>query len=322
MLVSSRTLGRTNLKVSPVGLGTVEIGRVYGLGPRTLPDENEAVGLLRRAVELGITFFDTARSYGLAEERIRKSGIAKLPNVVVSAKCCLILEKTDDIAPDEIRKQMREEVEESLRTLGMERLPLLQLHGGSANLIQSGIIQEMAQKLKDEGKVQFVGIAVRGEEAPLAAIKDGFFDTLQFAFSILDQRMAKLVLPEAKKYNIGTVGRSVLLKGALTPVSQYLVAGLAPLKRGSDRAAEVAATFGVDLPSLAIRFVLSNPLISTAIVGSSKIENVENIVKAAEAGPLPAGVLRSLYELAIDDPMQMDPTKWKFSNQPRDGQGI
>ena len=322
MLVSSKTLGRTNFKVSPIGLGTVEIGRVYGLGPRAVPDEKEAIRLLKRAAELGITFFDTARSYELSEERIRKSGIAKLPNIVISTKCCIVLEKTDDIGPEEIRKQMREEVEESLRTLGMEQLPLLQLHGGSANMIRSGVIQDAAQKLKDEGKVRFVGISVRGEEAPLAAIKDGFFDTLQFAYSILDQRMAGRVFAEAKKHNIGIIGRSVLLKGALTPASRYLVEGLTPLKKNSDQAAKIAEELGTDLPSLAIRFVLSNPNIDTAIIGSGKIKNIESAVSAAEAGPLSQDVLDKLYNLAIDDPMQMDPSKWKFSNQPRDGKGV
>lgn len=319
MTMLSRTLGRTGLKVSPVGLGTVEIGNVYGLGPRTLPSEEEVIRLLQQAVELGVTFIDTARSYGVAEERIRKSGIGKNPNVIISTKCCLAFEKNDDIAPDDMRRMMREEVEESLRVLKIERIPLLQLHGGSERMIKSGIIQETMEKLKREGKVGFVGISTRGEEAPLAAIESGFFDTLQVAHSILDQRMTARVFPEAQKHSVGIINRSVLLKGALTPASQYLVEGLGPLKKASDKAAKIAQELGMDLPSLAVRFVLSNPAVNTAIIGSSKLKNIESTVTAAEAGPLPEEVLVQLRQLAIDDPMQMDPSKWKHWNQPRDG---
>ncbi len=317
--MNPRVLGRSGLQISPIGLGTVELGKVYGLGPREVPDEQAAIRLLQQAVELGVRFFDTARSYGLAEEHIRKSGIAKNPEVVISTKCCLIFEKTDDIAPDEMRKMMREEVEESLTVLDMDRVPLVQLHGGSEKMIKTGIIQETMQKLKDEGKVQFVGISTRGEEAPLAAIESGFFDTLQVAHSILDARMTKRVFPEAKKHNIGIINRSVLLKGALTPASKYLVEGLAPLKQRSNQAAEIAEELGTDLPSLAIRFVLSDPAVDVAIIGSNKIKNIESAVAAAKEGPLPEDIIVRLRELAIDDPMQMDPSKWKHWNQPRDG---
>ena len=80
------TLGRTRLKVSRIGLGTAEIGFSYGLGARPLPSEMEAITLLRRAVDLGITFFDTANYYHLAEERIGKSGILENPAVMAETK--------------------------------------------------------------------------------------------------------------------------------------------------------------------------------------------------------------------------------------------
>ena len=319
MVIEKRVLGRTNLAVSPIGLGTVEIGNIYGLGPRELPSEKAVMSMLKKAVLLGVTFIDTARSYGVAEERIRKSGIAKNQNVVISTKCCIEFEKNDDISSEVARKMMREEVEESLRVLEIDSIPLLQLHGGSEGMIRSGVIQETMQKLKDEGKVRFVGISTRGEEAPLAAIESGFFDTIQVAHSILDQRMTKRVFEEAQKHNVGIINRWVLLKGPLTPASKYLVEGLAPLKKASEKAAEIARELGMDLPTLAIRFVLSNPVVSTAIIGSSKIKNIESAVKAAEQGPLPREVVAKLKELAIDDPMQIDPSKWKHWNQPRDG---
>jgi L-galactose dehydrogenase len=75
MNMTYTTLGRTGLKVSRIGLGTAEIGFSYGIGERPLPSEAEAIDLLKKSVDLGITFFDTASYYGVAEERIGKSGI-------------------------------------------------------------------------------------------------------------------------------------------------------------------------------------------------------------------------------------------------------
>ena len=77
------TLGKTGLEVSRIGLGTVEIGLAYGLGNEGLPSEQDAISLLKTVVEMGVTYIDTARGYGLAEERIGKSEIGKNPNIVI-----------------------------------------------------------------------------------------------------------------------------------------------------------------------------------------------------------------------------------------------
>lgn len=308
-----RTLGRTGLSVSPIGLGTTEIGYVYGIGPRNLPSEDEAIKLLHRAVELGITFIDTGHFYGEAEARIGKSGISKLPGVIVSTKCGHVLDRGEAISDEDLAKAMREEVEESLRRLELEVIPLVQVHGGTAARIKDGSIIRAVQKLKSAGLVQWVGISTRGEETPLAAIESGFFDTLQLAHSILDQRMVPRVFAEAKKRNIGIINRSTLLKGALTPASQYLAPELADLKRNSDAAAAIARELGTDLPSLALRFALSNDAVHTVLVGSNKIKNIESAVRAAKQGSLPEEVLKKLRALAVSDPLQIDPKNWPGS---------
>ena len=305
-----RMLGRTGFEVSALGLGTAEIGYVYGIGPRDFPSEDDVIELLHKTVLLGVTFIDTAHFYGAAEERIGKSGIAKLPGVIVSTKCGHVLDRTEDISDVDLARELEAEVDESLRKLSLEQIPLLQVHGGTAEQIRDGSIISVMRKLKDSGKVAHVGISTRGEEAPLAAIGSGFFDALQLAHSILDQRMVARVFAEAKKHNIGIINRSVLLKGALTPASQYLSPTLALLKKNSEAAAALAKEMGTDLPALAIRFALSNDAVSTVLVGSNKIKNIEHAVEAALAGPLSTDVLEKLRELAIEDQMQVDPKYW------------
>ena len=309
-MMQKKLLGKTSLKISRIGLGTAEIGFAYGLGRPTLPSESEAITLLKKSVDLVITFFDTANYYGLAEERIGKSGILQNPEVVVETKCAQFLEKGEYFSSAELEKKIREQVESSLEKLKIDCLPILMLHGPSKEQIENGELIEIMAKLKKEGKFRFAGVSTRGEEPPLAVIASDFFDVIMVAYSILDQRMSEKVLPTAKKNNIGVVNRSVLLKGSLTPLREKLPAGLEPLKKAANEAEKIARELGMDLPTLAVRFTLSEPVIATTLIGTDKIEHLEGAAKAIEAGPLPMEILEKLRALAIDDPNQVDPAKW------------
>jgi len=305
-----KTLGRTGLKVSRIGLGTAEIGFTYGIGKRTLPSEEEAVRLLKMAVDLGITYFDTAYFYGLAEERIGKSGIMKNPDVVVATKCGKFLEEGEDPRGKELENRLREHVEASLKNLGVDCPPLLMLHGGSKEQLERGELVDIFLKFQREGKARFLGISTRGEESALAAIQSNAFDVIQIAYSILDQRMAKKVLPLAMEKNIGVISRSVFLKGVLTPLGEKLSDKLLQLKLRSRMAEGVAQYLKTDLPALALRFTLSNEAVSTSLVGTNSWWNLKKAIIAVKAGLLSNEVISELNELAIDDPFQVDPIKW------------
>ena len=309
--MKTSSLGKTGFEVSRIGLGTVEIGLAYGIGVGEVPSEAEAERILKTAIDLGITYIDTARGYGVAEERIGKFGISKLDGVLVGTKCAQFLEQGEDLTGPELEKRIRADIEESRRQLQIDSLPLVQLHGGTKEQIERGELIEVMQKLKDEGTVQHVGIATRGTSAPQAAIESGFFETIQTAYSILDQRMSTSeVLTRAKQAGVGIINRSVLLKGALTEAAKQLPDELALLKDHSRQAAAIAAELGIDLPALALRFVLSNDAISTALIGTVTPIHLENAVAALAAGPLPDDVVTELAQLAITDENQIDPARW------------
>ncbi len=310
MSIKKQKLGKSGLVVSQIGLGTAELGLAYGIGVRHMPSETETDRILKTAIELGITYIDTARGYGVSEARIGKSGVSRLPGVVVGTKCAQFLEKGVDPRGTELAKLIRGEIEESLRMLKVSSLQLVQIHGGSKEQIERGEIIEIMSKLKDEGKIQHLGIATRGEAAPLAAIATGFFETIQTAYSILDQRMAPRVLPKAHVSSVGIINRSVLLKGALTKVAEKLPAKLRALKENAKLASLLAAEIGIDLPTLAIRFVLSNKAITTALIGTVTPNHLTSAIAALEDGPLPNEVLEKLSPLAISDPRQVDPANW------------
>jgi len=343
------TLGQTNLNVSPLGLGTVEIGLPYGIDIKTLPSDKEAERILKTAVELGITYFDTARGYGVAEERIGKFGISQLDGIVVGTKCAQFLREEPDLTGPRLERRIREEVDTSRQNLKLTTLPLLQLHIESPDFDNLEELIEIMRKLQAEEKVQHIGLACRGEKVPLAALqvlnnqsdewrpledsatglpadlsaedlsevealaKAGpvaVVETIQTAYSILDQRMAAKVLPQAKAKNAGVICRSVLLKGALTPAAEKLPPKLTPLKNNSRAAAKIAAALGTDLPTLAIRFAAFHPAISTILIGTVTPDHLKTALAAIEAGPLPNDILQKLATLAIDDPSQIDPSQW------------
>ncbi|HBE90944.1 MAG: hypothetical protein A3E37_01715 [Candidatus Andersenbacteria bacterium RIFCSPHIGHO2_12_FULL_46_9] len=310
MALTSHPLGSTKLNVSSIGLGTVEIGLPYGIGVTTLPTDKEADRILKTAVDLGITYFDTAHSYGVAEERIGRSGIARLPQIVIGTKCAQFLEKGQDPRGPELEQAIRSEVEESLRRLRTDSLQLLQLHGGSAEQLERGELIDILRRIKDEGKIQHIGIATRGTDAPLAAIETNFFSTIQTAYSILDQRMAAQVFPAAFASNIGIINRSVLLKGALTSSVWHLPPALDPLKENSAQAAAIAKKLSTDLPSLAIRFATSHPAVSTILIGTIEPRHLHSALSAIKEGPLSPPVLGKLSNLAIADPNLVDPAHW------------
>ena len=305
-----RTLGRTGLRVSRIGLGTAELGFAYGLGRRSLLTEAEAIRLLRYAVALGVNYFDTAHFYGLAEERIGKSGIMKDSHVVVATKCGQFLEAGEDPKGLELEQRLRDQVEGSLRNLRLDSIPILMLHGGTKEQIKRGELTGLLNKFQKEGKARFLGISTRGEEAVLMAVESGAFDVIQIAYSILDQRMAECVLPVAIRDGLGVINRSALLKGVLTDWTPQLPEQLKVLQENRNLLNSIANGLKLDLSSLALQFNLSEPWLTSVLVGTNKPENLNKAVLTADLEPLPPVLIQALKSFAIDDPMQVDPSRW------------
>jgi aryl-alcohol dehydrogenase-like predicted oxidoreductase len=263
-------------------------------------------------VKQGITYFDTARAYGEAERLIGAAGITKMPGVVVGTKCGKFLKKESDLHGSEAEKKIREEIDTSRTLLQLDQLPLVQVHLERPEFVEFRKLVEIMRKLKKEGKVAHVGVATRGQDAPLAAMKTGFFETIQVAYSILDQRMAATVLPQAEAQNVGVINRSVLLQGALTPKVEKLPKQLNRLKQHSREAQRIAARLDISLPTLAVRFALSRSGsgLATILIGTAKTHNLESAIEAVNQGPLPAEIVDRLRHVAIEDPAQVDPAQW------------
>ncbi len=308
--METRKLGWTGFPVSVLGLGTVELGMAYGIRVEQPPPRGEAVALLRYAADQGITYFDTARSYGVAEELIGESGIGQRPGVVIATKCGAFYEAGEDPRGEELKRRLREEVDASVQALRRETIDLLQVHGATAEVMGRGELIAVLNELKEAGKVRYFGAATRGEEAPLAAVKSGAFQTVQVALNILDQRMRDRVLPEAFAAGLGVIARSVFLKGVLTPRRSFLPKSLDVLRARADAVEEYLTRQKLGLEEAALRFVWSVPEVSTLLIGTTQKEHIDAAVAAVEKGVLPAPIMGELSGFRLDDPKLVDPKAW------------
>ncbi|MFT5539626.1 MAG: L-galactose dehydrogenase [Alphaproteobacteria bacterium] len=195
------TLGRTGLKVSVAGLGT---GGPSRLGQKGGLSADKTVALIRRAIDLGINFFDTAENYGT--EAILGAGLKDVPrdSVLVSTK--------HYISQDTSAAGMVEMLDESLRTLGTDYLDVFHLHGvmpddydHAVDVLVPALLRE-----RERGKFRFLGITEWGGKDPehvtlTRALTDDCWDVVMVTFNLMNQGARTHILPGAKARNLGTL---------------------------------------------------------------------------------------------------------------------
>jgi aryl-alcohol dehydrogenase-like predicted oxidoreductase len=306
-----RQLGRTGLRVSEIGLGTVELGLDYGMpvdGEHLRPTEEQAAHLLNRALDLGVNFIDTARAYGASEEIIGRALKGRRGEYILASKLAPIREEGQ---PDkELREQVKASIAESLRMLQTDVIDLLQLHHAPVDVVKSGRVLAAAREAQRSGAVRFIGASTYGEDAPLAVLAaGGGYDTLQVAYNLADRTLEAKVLPLAQQ-GVGIIVRSVLLRGVLTHRYIYLPDQLADLKSAIARLSSLVGADAASLPEMAYRFVLANPAVSTALVGTARIEELEAALAYADKGRLPPALVSAIREINVSDRSQLIPSNW------------
>lgn len=276
--MKTRTLGRTGLAVSEIGFGAWAIGG-DAYGPT---DDATSLAALRRAVERGVTFFDTADVYGKgrSEELVGKA--VGRENVVVATKVGWDgsgAERVQNFAPEYIRRAC----EASLRRLG--RIDLYQLHNPPPEAMRAAVA--VLRELQREGKVRFVGASLATAADAGAAIEAGV-ETIQLVYSYLD-RAAERAIDGA---SVGVIAREPLARGLLT--GKFSAATTFPAgdvrskwKDWTRRIALVDEFRSLARPDLplgraALKFVLAHPAVSVAIPGAKTPAQVDENAAASD----------------------------------------
>ncbi|MFD1673766.1 aldo/keto reductase [Alicyclobacillus fodiniaquatilis] len=253
-----RVFGKTDMKVSALGFGGAEIGGST--------DSGAVEQLLGSALDAGLNLIDTAACYGNSEELIGQAVAHRRKDYYLFSKCGHASGlATQDWDP----KTLVDSIDRSLKRLRTDYLDLIQLHSCSLDILKQGDVIEVVQKAKEAGKVRYIGYS-GDNEAALYAVQSGAFDSLQTSINVADQSVLDKVLPEAKARQMGVIAKRPIANVAWQHQTIDENAYYAPywhrlqaLKYGftNQSAAQSVAT--------ALRFTLSSPGVTTAIVGTT-----------------------------------------------------
>jgi len=233
-----RTLGRTGLKVSEIGFGGIPIQTVSG---------NEAVAVVRRALDADINFIDTARAYTTSEENIGEA-------IKGQRNKCIIATKTGARTAEGVRKDLKT----SLSLLGTSSVEVYQLHNVNSDealkeVMKSGGALDAVKSARRKRMVEYVGVTSHRPSVLVHAIRSGEFDTVMVPLNYVERTPLKELIPLANKQNVGTIAMKPLGGGAFTNAVE------------------------------ALKFLLMQP-ISTVVPGVCSIEQVQ---ENAKVGTMP-----------------------------------
>jgi len=289
-----RPFGTSGLIVPALGLGAGQVGDAR-------LSEAEAGRLLGAALDLGLTLVDTARGYGLSEERIGRHLAHRRAGFVLSTKVGYGVEGEADWTGPCVARG----IDEALRRLRTEVLDVVFLHSCPLETLRDPAILGALEEALRAGKIRVAGYS--GENEPLRwALTSGLFGALECSVNMCDQRSLGDVLPEAAARGIAVIAKRPLANGPWThparPAGQYVERYWERLQamRSGDQPLDPGP---FDWDELALRFAAFAPGVSTAIAGTASLEHLTRNAALVARGPLPASAVAGVREafLAHDD---------------------
>lgn len=264
-----RTLGRTGLRVSEIGCGSATLGLtnyIEAWDAQSAETERIALAALERALDLGYNYVDTAASYGegRAEEIIGKIAKRRRADFFLATKT-----RWRGWGKAEVLA----EAEACLRRLQTDYVDVLQFHGNDyrpddfRHIMEDGPLDAYAE-LKQAGKIRFIGITAEEPVTLRPFLATGLFDVVQIRYNIIYQSAYHEFLNETTRANVGVVVMRPASSGLFQKLMRLACPGI------EER---------YDLYELALNYVLSDPRISTAIVGIRRPEDVEKNHKLSDA---------------------------------------
>lgn len=218
-MLTKRKLGRQGLEVSALGLGCMGMSQSYGTAEER--DERESLATLHRALELGVTFFDTAEVYGPFhnEELLGRALQGRREQVVIATKFGFRIEDGKSTGMDSRPEHVREAVEGSLRRLRTDHIDLLYQHRVDKQVPIEDVVGAMARLVR-EGKVRYLGLSEAGAETIRRAHAVHPISALQSEYSLWERNLEASILPLLRELGIGLVPFAPLGRGFLTGTVQ------------------------------------------------------------------------------------------------------
>ena len=321
--METRKFGKTNWLISELGYG------MWGLVDWSGSDQNEVEKSLELSVELGCNFFDTAWGYGEGKSEqilgklLRRHSDKKLyaatkippKNFIWPSKAGFQLK---DCFP---ASHIIEYTEKSLKNLNVDQIDLQQFHVWEDAWSDQDEWKMAIEKLTKEGKVAHWGVSVNRWEPNncLKTIETGLISSVQVIYNIFDQNPEDELFPLCKKMDVGIIARVPFDEGSLTglltydtifPADDWRSTYFVPenLTSSVDHANALKPIIpeGMDMPEMALRFILSNPDVGTIIPGMRKIKHVQSNISCSDG----QGLAKAKIDELRNHRWERQPTEW------------
>jgi aryl-alcohol dehydrogenase-like predicted oxidoreductase len=306
-----RKLGRTGFEVSDISYG------LWGMAEWSESDDRQSLGSLQTAIDRGCNFFDSAWAYGngksdglLGQIIARNKGkrlyaASKIPPLNDKWPASP-QDKYHDVFPAEHVLKYAKLIREKL---GTDSIDVLQFHVWDDSWATEPEFRETVEKLKQDRLIRYFGLSLNRWEPEngVKALRAGLVDAVQVIYNIFDQSPEDQLFPICRELNVGVIARVPLDEGSLGgkmtaqtrfPESDWRAKYFGPKNLGPTIARVEKLKKEVPprmtLPQMALRFILSNPTVSTTIIGMRKPEHVKDNIAMSDAGPLDASLLKNL----------------------------
>jgi aryl-alcohol dehydrogenase-like predicted oxidoreductase len=318
-----RRFGRKDWQVSEIGYG------MWGMGSWSGSNDEESLASLQHAVDLGCNFFDTAwaygegRSEGLLGQLVRANPgkrlytATKIPPKNLQWPSRREFSLDDSFPPEHIE----EYVHKSLANASLESFDLVQFHVWEDHWVEDDRWAKKMDELRSQDLLQAIGISINRWEPwnGVRTVESGLIDSVQVIYNIFDQNPEDKLFPACREMDVAVIARVPFDEGSLTGTltkeskwpegdwrnTYFVPQNLIPSVERAD-ALKPHVPSGVTMPEMALRFILSNPTVSTIIPGMRKLNHVESNIAASDAGPLPEDLQAKLRAHR----WERQPAKW------------
>ena len=316
----NRQFGRTGWQVSEIGYG------MWGMGGWSNSDDQESLESLQAAVAHGCNFFDTAYAYGegRSEKLLGQTVRANSSQRLYTATKIPPMNKQWPALPESTLKEsypadhVEEYVHRSLRNADLQSYDLIQFHTWDDDWLRDDRWLYKLDDLRSQKLIKAIGISINRWEPwnGLRAVRTGQIDSVQVVYNIFDQNPEDDLFPACAEMKVAVIARVPFdegtLTGTLTNESRwpegdfrniyFTPEKLIPSVERAEALKELLRRWNdehssaITLPELALRFILTNPIVSTIIPGMRKLSHVESNIATSDAGPLPADLYEQLKE--------------------------
>ncbi len=284
--MEKRKFGKSGIEVSALGYGAGHIGA------ESL-DERESEKVLNTVVDLGINLIDSARGYGLSEERIGKYLSHRRGEIVISTKVGYGVEGYQDWTYDCVMAG----IERALKTMKTDYIDIVNLHSCPKYILEQYDVVKAVLDAKNQGKIRAAAYSGENEEL-WYAVESGLFNGVECSVNICDQNSIEGQIAKAENSGIGVIAKRPIANGPwrfeTQPYGNYCEEYWKRMKKME------LNNFGMDWDELFLRFTLSTKGVSTAIAGSINIDHIKRNAEIAAKGNLDIDIYSKIRRTFIE----------------------